>query len=385
MEHRHYELGRALVSVGYQVVIISASYSHLFRRQPAISGSYTREQIDGITYWWVRVPRYSKAASIGRVVNMLVFMTRLLRFPMGPLPRPDTIVVSSPSLFPIVPAEIWARRFRAKLVFEVRDVWPLTLQELGGLSNHHPLVALMRWFERRAYRVADSVVSVLPGASSYLVALGVAPDKLAIIPNGVAGEALRAPEPREVDFEASARPFIVGFAGTLGTANALDTLIQAARILKETSIEFVIVGAGSEQERLRDLARDLVSVRFTGAVARSDLPGILKQFDLCYVGYHRSPLYRFGISPNKVFDYMAAARPIVLAADAANNPVAEAKCGRTVAPDDPAALALAIQSFSLMPAGDRLAMGLRGRAFAEQGHSYTKLAEDYELVLGGGR
>jgi glycosyltransferase involved in cell wall biosynthesis len=317
---------------------------------------------------------------------MAVFMIRLFGFPVRQLPAPDAIVVSSPSLFPVLPAERWARRAGARLVVEVRDIWPLTLQELGGLSRRHPLVAILRWFERRAYRAADAVVSVLPAARPHLEAGGMAPSKLTIIPNGVSPEALKdqaLPAPPAVRSVAGRHAFSVGFVGTLGSANALDALIGAARLLSREDIGFVLVGQGPEEERLRALATGLDHVSFVGPVTRQAVPATLATFDVCYVGYHRSPLYRFGISPNKVFDYMAAARPIILAASAANDPVQEAGCGLTVAPDDPAAIAAAILALRAAPPAERARLGASGRSFVEHEHGYPELATLYLPVLTG--
>ena len=386
MEFRQFEIGRELTRLGLTVVVISGSYSHLFARQPAASGAYTLEDLDGLTYCWVRVPRYERAMSLGRVLSMFVFMARLYRLPTRRLPAPDAIVVSSPSLFPILPAGRWARRRKVPLVFEVRDLWPLTLQELGGLSRWHPLVAVMRWFEGRAYATADRVVSVLPAAGAHLIARGMAPAKLAIIPNGVSADALLEPAtaaPEAVRAEAARSPFTVGFVGTLGVANALEALIGAARLLAGEDIRFVLVGQGPEAERLQSLAADLPNVAFVGAVPKPDVPATLRVFDACYVGYHRSPLYRFGISPNKVFDYMAASRPIILAAEAANDVVGDAGCGLTVPPDDPAALADAIRRLRAMPAEELARLGANGRAYVEREHTYPILARRYLELLEG--
>ena len=386
MEFRHYELGRELAALGHTVVVISGSYSHLFARQPTTRGTYTIEDVGGLTYCWVKLPTYRQPTSVARVLNMLVFMGRLYRLPSHRLPRPDVIVVSSPSLFPILPVERWVRRWRARLVFEVRDIWPLTLQELGGLSPRHPLVVLMRWFEARAYRVASAVVSVLPGARAHMESHGMAPSKLRIIPNGVSPDALMDPSgqaPSHVRAVTAQSAFTVGFVGTLGAANALETLIGAARLLVAEDIRFVIVGQGSADESLRSLAADVPNVAFVGPVAKGDVPATLREFDVCYVGYHRSPLYRFGISPNKVFDYMAAARPVILAAEAANDPVRDADCGATVPPDDPAALAEAIRSLRTMSPAKRARLGANGRAFVGREHTYATLAERYVPVLQG--
>jgi glycosyltransferase involved in cell wall biosynthesis len=384
MEFRHYELGRALAAQGRTVVVVSGSYSHLFARQPTARGTYSLENVGGLTYCWVKVPSYQRAISVGRVLNMLVFMARLYRLPVRRLPAPDAIVVSSPSLFPILPAERWARRLRAKLIFEVRDIWPFTLQELGGLSRHHPLIALMSWFETRAYRVADAVVSVLPAARPHLESRGMSPSKLSVIPNGVSPDALGevpGPTPPEVRAATASHSFNVGFVGTIGSANALEGFIGAARLMTGEDVGFVVVGHGSEEARLRALSSDLGNVHFVGPVAKGDVPAALRAFDACYVGYHRSPLYQFGISPNKVFDYMAAARPVILAASAANDPVRDGNCGLTIEPDDPKALAEAIRSLMMMSEEKRLRLGANGRAHVERVHSYTSLAELYAPIL----
>ncbi len=384
MEFRHYELGRELAGIGMTVVIISGSYSHLFTHRPHATGAYTVEQLDGLTYCWVRVPAYARAWSLRRVLNMVVFMLRLYRLPIRRLPSPDAIVVSSPSLFPILPAERWSRRLPAKLIFEVRDVWPLTLQELGGLSPWHPLVAVMRWFERRAYRIADAVVSVFPAAGPHFVSSGLAPSKLAVIPNGVSPDAIAggAPEaPEHVRIATRGGRFVVGFVGTLAVANAIEVLVGAARILAEEDIDFVIVGQGSEEERLKALAAGLTNVVFLGPIAKGDVPATLREFDVCYIGYHRSPLYRFGISSNKVYDYMAASRPIILAAEAANDWVGAADCGLTIPPDDPRALAEAIRSVKAMSRERRAELGANGRAYVEREHTYAALARRYVPIL----
>ena len=388
MEFRHYELGRALADRGHTIVIITGSYSHLYTVQPVTSGSYSLEEIDGLTYCWVSVPGYRRAIGVGRVLNMIVFMARLGRLPLRRLPAPDAIVVSSPSLFPLLPAERWSRRLKARLIVEIRDIWPLTLQELGGLSGWHPLVVMLRWLERRAYRVADAVVSVLPAARPHLESGGMSPSKLTIIPNGVSPDALLAvddasPTPAPVRVAADSHPFNVGFVGTLGSANSLDALIEAARLLSGEDIGFVLVGQGPEAARLRTMASGLDHVAFVGPVARQHVPATLASFDVCYVGYHRSRLYRFGISPNKVFDYMAAARPIILAASAANDPVREADCGLTVTPDDPAAIAQAILSMRATSPAERARLGANGRSFVEREHGYRELAARYLPVLDG--
>jgi glycosyltransferase involved in cell wall biosynthesis len=385
MEYRHYYLGRELVAQGHTVVLVSGSYSHLFRRQPAASGTFTLEELDGLSYCWVAVPPYRRAVSAGRVLNMIVFAVQLLRLPSDLLPRPDAILVSSPSLFPIVVAARWARRWRSRLVFEVRDIWPLTLRELGGFARLHPLVLLMQWFEDYAYRVADRVVSVLPGADRHMVSRGMDAGKFAYVPNGVTVNGARPTGHAPAAVVDAIRPgaFTVGYVGTLGTANALETLIDAARLLDPDEVRIVIAGLGPEGDRLMARAADVPNVTFVGSIPKTEVATAIQLFDATYIGLPRSPLWRFGVSPNKLYDYMAAGRPILFAADVGNRPIDEADCGRTVPPEDPAALADAIRSLAACPPAERTRLGANARAHVRAHHDYAVLAEELAAILTG--
>jgi glycosyltransferase involved in cell wall biosynthesis len=385
MEYRHYHLARALGERGHRVVVISGSRSHLFTRPPDVSRPFTLQPIDGVSYCWVALPPYERAISVGRVVNMAAFAAALECLPTRRLPRPDAILVSSPSLFPVPVASRWARRFGARLAFEVRDIWPLTLRELGGLSARHPLIALMQRIEDYGYRAADRVVSVLPAAEGHMVARGMDPAKFNYLPNGIDLDGAVTPGGPPDVVRAAIRPdlFTVGFVGTLGRANVLETLIDAARLLDPGAVQIVIVGHGAEREQLMARAAGARNVAFVGPVPKREVGAAIALFDACYVGFRRSPLYRFGVSPNKLYEYMAAGRPVMFAADAANQPVREADCGRTVAPEDPAALADAIRSLAASSEAERARLGANARAYVERHHDYGRLAAELARILLG--
>jgi glycosyltransferase involved in cell wall biosynthesis len=385
MEYRHYYLARALAGRGHRVVVISGTRSHLFTRPPEVSRPFTLETIDGVTYCWVAGPRYERAISLGRILNMVAFALRLERLPVAKLPRPDAILVSSPSLFPLPVAARWARRFGARFAFEVRDIWPLTLCELGGLSTRHPLVLLMQWLEDFGYRSADVVVSVLPAAAGHMESRGMDPAKFHYLPNGIDLNGLpsEGAAPAAVRDAINPGAFTVGFVGTLGRANVLETLIDAARLVEADGVQVVVIGHGPEREQLVARAGAATNVAFVGPVPKEQVAAALALFDACYVGYRRSPLYRFGVSPNKLYDYMAAGRPVLFAADAANQPVQEADCGRTVAPEDPEALARAIRSLAATSRDERARLGANARAYVAERHDYARLADRLaEALLG---
>jgi glycosyltransferase involved in cell wall biosynthesis len=384
MEYRHYHLARALVARGHRVVVITGTRSHLFTRPPEVSRPFTLETIDGITYCWVAGPRYERAISLGRILNMVAFALRLERLPVERLPRPDAILVSSPSLFPLPVAARWAKRFGARFAFEVRDIWPLTLRELGGLSTRHPLVLLMQWLEDFGYRSADVVVSVLPAAAGHMQSRGMDPGKFHYLPNGIEldGRVERA-APDVVRRAIRPGAFTVGFVGTLGRANVLETLIDAAKLVAPDGVQVVVVGHGPERDQLLARADGATNIAFVGPIPKEQVAPALGLFDACYVGYRRSSLYRFGVSPNKLYDYMAAGRPVLFAADAANQPVQEADCGRTVPPEDPQALADAIRSLAAASPDERARLGANARAYVAEHHDYARLADRLaEVVLG---
>lgn len=376
MQYRQYQLSKELKRQGHEAIVISGSYSHLYRNPPHVESNGDHQEIEGVDYVWVKNPYYEKSISLGRFWNMLVFAWNVLRLDVRDLPKPDAIVVSSPSMLPIVAALRWRKRFGCKVFFEVRDIWPLTLQELGSLSSWHPLVVFMRYFECLAYRKSDLVISLLPNAREHYIAGGMYPAKFRYLPNGV-----------ESDFSDSANPvnwpsaigktdFVVGYGGSLGKANALRYLIDAARILKsENHIHFLIVGKGDQLDTLRELAVDLPNVHFMPPVEKQLFLAMIKKFSLCYIGLEPESLFRFGVSPNKLFDYMIAKRPILYAIDSGNKPVAEAGCGWSVDAGNSPQIANAILEAANTHALDLDDLGMNGYRFVTEHHSYEQLSK----------
>jgi glycosyltransferase involved in cell wall biosynthesis len=394
MEYRPYYLAREWVRQGHGVTIVAASASHVRTQAPQLGrGTSMRESIDGIDYVWLATPAYH-GNGIARVRNMAAFLWRLHRAGAGLARsvRPDAVIASSTYPLDIWPAWRIARRAGARLLFEVHDLWPLSPMELGGYSPHHPFIMLLQAAENFACRHADAVVSILPRVRAHLEAHGMAPHKLHLVPNGVdpaEWETEPAPLPPRLDacLDGLHRRgcFVVGYAGTHGLANALDTLLAAAGHLRGRPIAIVLVGAGPEKPALlqRAAAYGLDNVHFFDPVAKSQIPALLRRVDLAYIGWRREALYRFGISPNKLIDYMMAGCPVLHAVDAGNDPVREAGCGLTVAPDNPRAVAAGVLALHALRPEARAAMGARGRAFALANHTYPILGRRFLTALAG--
>lgn len=381
MEHRPFYMAREWVRAGHDVTILAATHSHLRTRQP-LPGD---ETIAGIRYRFVETPPY-QGNGLGRVRNMLSFVTQIWR-EAGRLARelkPERVIASSTYPLDVYPARRIARLAGAKLVYEVHDLWPLSPMELGNIPAWHPFIVVMQKAENDAYRSADRVVSMLPKAEAHMRAHGMAPSKFLYVPNGIdlqeweaASEAL--PETHREALEAlrAQGRFIVGYAGSHGVANALDTLLDAARLLDGQPVSLVLVGQGPLKADLQSRARGMDNVVFLPPVSKGAVPALLEAMDALYLGWNRVPLYRFGISPNKLMDYMMAAKPIVHSVEAGNDPVAESACGLTVAPEDPEAIAQAIRALREMEPAERAAMGARGRDFVRAHHDYRLLARRF--------
>lgn len=385
MEFRPYYLAQEWVRAGHEVTIIAGTPSHLRQENPTPAASNPEQWIDGIRYHWITLPSYSRNG-VRRAFNVYAFAWRLTGMAKEFADRfsPDAVIASSTHPLDIVGARRIARRSRATLVFEVHDLWPLTLIEVGGMSAWHPFAMHLQWAEDAAYRWADRVVSILPHAKDHMIGRGMDPSKFAYIPNGFrvaewADQGASRPSPALVRRTEEGRRrdrFQIGYAGGHGLANALDDLLSAAEILRDQPVDFTLIGGGPEKHRLIERARSLrlENVAFLDPIPKHEIPAALRQFDALYLGWEPKPIYRFGTSPNKLIDYFMAARPIVHAHVGENDSVAIAGAGVSVPAGNPSAIAAGIEALRLCSRKDREVMGQQGRAFAEQHHDYAVLA-----------
>jgi glycosyltransferase involved in cell wall biosynthesis len=211
-------------------------------------------------------------------------------------------------------------------------------------------------------------------------------EKFCYIPNGVSlDEWTPTDEPLPPQHQAAltrlrqAGRFVVGYAGGHALSNALDCLIEAARRLEGSPVDFVLVGKGVEKEALRRKTQvlGLTNVTFLPPLSKCLVPRLLREFDACYLGWARSPLYRFGVCPNKLLDYMMAGKPVIHGIEAGNDLVAEAECGISIPPENSEALAVAARKLCEMTPQDLSAMGQRGQRYVMRHHPYPHLARQF--------
>lgn len=383
MEYRPYYLAREWTRLGHKVRILAGSYSHIRMTQPCLNSTASvMEVIDGIEYLWFHTPTY-KGNGLGRVRSIVSFVFSILKDArkIAVSFKPDVVIASSTYPMDIWPAERIAKFSKAKLIYEVHDLWPLSPIELGGMSKWHPFILWVQCAEDHAYKVVDRVVSMLPKTLDYMKSRGLQVDKWSYVPNGINLEdwSLLSPLPADtfnklVTIKKRGKP-ILAYTGTLGLANSLDVLLDASRFLKG-KIEILIVGTGPECDRLmqRIFSEKLINVTMIPPVPKATIPALLDEIDIAFIGFLPQPLYRFGISPNKLFDYMMAGKPIIQAIQAENDLVSEVGCGITVPPNDPRSIAESAVKLASMGEDERQKFGRLGKTYVEENRTYDVLA-----------
>lgn len=381
---RHYNLARLMAECDVETTIFASSTDHATRQDPRLGQHEKRRVVDeqGVRFVWLKTPTYS-GNGIDRGLNMLAFLKAvLLEKPSPDLPKPDVIIGSSPHLFGAYGAYLLSKRLRVPFVMEVRDIWPKTLVALGGISANHPLIKVFARLEKILYRKSQLVVSLLQGVPDHIQEIIGRKANTLWIPNGVNIQSFKNAQPFK---EGS---FRIVYAGAHGLANSLDTVLEAAQIVqskKIENIEFVLVGDGPDKENLkkRALELDLKNLKFEDPVPKAQIPEILASAHACIMPLLDSPLFEHGISPNKLFDYLASERPVIFAISTSYNAVARAQAGISIPPENPQALADAVVELSKTPIEERQAMGRRGRAYIEEHHDMSKLAARLAEALHG--
>lgn len=380
---RHLGLSRELRDRGHDVTIFASVFDHYSRgdHRPRHDRGWTEEDVAGVRYVWIDTPPYTTNAE--RVRNMMSFALRVNRVgtKLGG-PGPDVVIGSSPHLLAPLAARHLAKRRGASFILEVRDLWPQSLVDLGDLSDRHPVIRLLGWLERHLYRTADQIITVLPAAVPHLIDRGATADRVTVIPNGV------ELGPRRARQATPSTQLTAIYAGTMGLANGLDLAVEAAEILcarGRDDIRIRLVGDGPEREHLRRLAGRLSNVSVEGPVPSEEVPALLATADVGLLILRDSPVFGWGISPTKLFDYMAASLPVVTSVRAPSDIVSAVGAGLAAAPGDADSLAATLEVIADLPAADRRAMGERGRAHVESNHSFATLAEQVELVAEASR
>jgi len=380
---RHFDYAKELIKKDYQVNIFASSFNYKKRKEEKLKkGESSRgEWIDGVRFIWLRTFPYERN-DWRRVLNMLSYAWRAMWMGIKLKEKPDAIVGSSVHLLAVLAAYILARAKKAKFIFEVRDLWPQTLVELGNYKKNNLSIMFMRLLEKFLYKKAEKIITLLPRASEYITKLGIKREKIVWIPNGVDLKKFR----ERVYSNVAYNRFILMYIGAHGKANSLDVILDAASIIQEkkrSEIKIKFIGDGPEKENLIKKAHEmnLKIVQFCDPVPKKEIPRIMQEASGFIFCLEDSPVFKYGISSNKLWDYMASGIPVLFSCNSINNPVKEARAGISTIPDDLKDLADAIIKLYNTPEKEREIMGKRGRDYVEKFHNIEKLSARFLEVV----
>lgn len=398
---RHYDLGCELVKRGYVVRIFASDVNLALRRHTRLDGSelFCDEEVNGVIFTWVSAAEYQQN-DWRRVLNMLTFTANVFRVGLRCGERPIAIIGSSPHPFAALAAWFLCKRKRSRFILELRDLWPQALIDMGGMREGSLVVRCLRLLETFLYKVADTIIILATGSRKYLLERGVCFDKIAYIPNGVHLANFCLPDlPSDLDNHLSKSAhcetvadyaiseirrefgferFTVVYTGAHGPANALGTVLRAADILRDrVKIDFVLVGDGpSKGYLIREAKRlHLNNLRFMDPIPKGQIPRLLAAADATLISLRAVEAFSYGVSPNKLFDYMAAAKPVICAIPGnMAQLVQDNGAGLAVEPENPQALADAVITAVKMTDYDRATMGQSGRRLVEKEFARERLA-----------
>jgi glycosyltransferase involved in cell wall biosynthesis len=381
---RGYLLMKELAELGHQVSIITSDSNQL-AAPPHLETNYLFEQVDGIKLCWVRTMKYSVAKSVRRILSWLHFEWRLLLIPNHKFSKPDVIVVSSLSLLTILNGLLWKLRYRCRLVFEIRDIWPLTIVEEGGFKPWNPFVLALSFVERIGYKYSDVIVGTMPNLGEHVCNVLGYSKVTHCIPMGVDEETYSEQEELSKDYLEKNFPnnkFIIAHVGSIGITNALDTFLECAQNMKDhDGIHFLVVGDGDLRNGYIEKYKHLDNLTFAPRVSKASVQSVLARCDLLYFSAHVSKVWRYGQSLNKVIDYMMSGKPIIASYSGYESMINEANCGVYVKAGNVLELQKQVQFFSNIHKSEREEIGRRGKEWLIRHRQYKKLAADYENIL----
>jgi glycosyltransferase involved in cell wall biosynthesis len=379
----HYELAKGLVARGHQVTIRASSFSHYKFRETVLKAGERRREVwyDGVRFVWLATPAYHGNDS-RRIRNMAIYAWRATLDSLLSKDRPDVCV--GVCVHPLAGLAAWvvASIKGAAFVYEIRDLWPTVLIEMGRLPRHSITARALFWLERFLIRRANKVIGAWRHFDRYIEEIGEDPKKVTWIPqfSDLSGQA-EPPPPPDND-----HPFVVMYTGGIVNFMGIDRLLQAAAELKrrgENDIRLILLGGGQEKERLQAMANEfqLSNVEFRGPVPKSQVRDEMLAAHCFIINMPSLPHHRYGVSTNKMAGYLALARPIIYGSTSTYNPVREADLGVVVNPDAPADIADGILAIRAKSPEERARIGARCLEFLRKYHDRGAMVERLEKVL----
>lgn len=372
---RQYMLSKAFVQLGGDVSLIySRSNGKLHNRFFSFYKSFMHENVNCVE---INGPLLkSLGFSVLRVFSWFLFELNFFIYAItrSSKERPDIIIVSSLSILTFFTVGLLKNIFKCKMVVEVRDIWPDTIIEMKKLSERNIVIKFLRFVENFGYQKADLFFSPIPRFDAYLSRRLNKKFKFMCVTQGFDDEfEFELSSKYETSF--SSEYFNVCYAGSIGLVNYVNELLEAAVVLKNEKIRFIILGDGPEKKMLIEKYGNNDNIIFLNAVSRREVLPIISKADLLVNLWGELNIYQYGVSPNKWIDYMLSGRPLLVTYNGYRSMVNEANCGFFIQANKPDDLAMSILNISHMDKKVLDKMGLQGKEWVLDNCSYKKLGQ----------
>lgn len=388
--YRHYYIAKYLkAGTDFTPLLITGSFAHAPYRHNRFWGVYKYVGHDVPTLI-LKVNKYRASGGIGRILNWVLFTLNLFLLPFlskKKVPKPDVIILSSLPILPVLNLFFFKLLYpRCKLVFEIRDLWPLSAIEFGGYGKGNLFIRFLEILEKWAYTNSDLIISVLPRADLHIQQiLNHSNFNYQWITNGFSLSEDNSNINLEdvISTEIAKDDFKVAYAGTLVMANPLDTVIRVILKSQKKNLKLYILGGGPEKERLQQLANGSEKVIFIDKIPKRYVAAFLKKMDLLYMGkgFKNSKVYEYGTSQLKTFDYFNAKKPIIQALSSKENPVTYSGAGYVVEPENENQLMQKLVYFISLDEKKLREYGIKGYDYLMKNCTYEVISRKFHLAL----
>lgn len=385
---RHFDIGKALSEMGHKVVVLASTYNN--RKGNYYSEDETMRHRFNDNFEFVRfrtTPAYKD--NITRIRNYYDYMKKASSFDDFGF-EPDVVIASSVHPLAWSAGFDISERYGAKFIVEVRDLWPLSMYEdLSGVVRK-AVFAFFEGFEKKYYDLADAIVTTAPYAYEYMEEkYGTDKGKVFYIPHGIDLDEFDKNKVKDLDILEEGLASVlrnnkcITYAGSFSRSEGLPTFVESAVNLKDLDLEFVIVGSGPEGKVMEDIVEreGLENVHIFGRQKKEDVPLILENSSILFCGLKEREAFKYGISKNKFYDYMAARKPIIFASSVRGSLIKEAGSGETIDPGDPSNLSETIRKIYNDLDDLTLKYGSNGREFVENNHTNERIVEQFLEVI----
>ena len=332
IETRQLYVSKHLVTLGHEVKVYLSDSNHQLSKMPI---TYIDMQ-DGVEVAWIKTLKYKKAYGIKRILSWFDFEWKLRKKLKKTTTKPDVVIVSSLSLLSILNG-IWLKnKYACKLVFEVRDIWPLVLTRLSSISEYNPFYMLLAHIEKKGYQNSDVIVGTMPNLKEHVANVLNESKSVIWMPHLINPSVIHADAhiySNEIKgIRAKGYSHIIGYAGSINRSSSIELLLQGADKLKEKNIAIILLGNGPLLAELKE-KYTLANVNFFNKTPQNQVVAFLKECDFLYDGYLKSETYKFGNSRNKYVEYCLAAKPMLVSYEGFDFFIEQYKCGVVVKPE----------------------------------------------------